>query len=163
MSTFGYNTIGSGGTDNISTNIVWVKAVGTPASNGTLTTISVYCQQSGGADNVFAALYSDSGGAPNSKIAESASGVAAPAAAGWIDISVSASITSGIQYWFALRIGVTHDVVVNIDTGVGTDLYFISGSSFPATQSGASSASERWSVYGTYTPSSDTLFGQVLT
>lgn len=171
MTDWGYNTIGTGGNDNPSNNVVWCKAVGTPASNGTLTTIQAYCQQIDTTPpTVKFALYSDSSGAPGSLVADG-SGLAASsvgASFGWVSQDLSSlgvSIVSGTQYWFAILVPggdepapPNHDVNVKFDTNGGaTELYFKANgtpgaSTFPSTAAGASNAAnERWSIYGSYT------------
>lgn len=166
MTDFGYNTIGATN-DNPADNWIWCKATATPSSSGTLTAISVYCQEknplSAGSSKFSTALYTDSAGAPGSLIAgNDTTSVATSSSFQWLTHSGhSIAISSGVQYWFAIRcpdinLG-NNDINVKFDTnGSATEGYFKSGGAgaFPATVSGATSfANERWSIYGTYTPS----------
>ncbi len=162
MAEFGYHTIG-GSTDNPSNNVIWAKATTTPGG-GTLTKISIHCDIAIGTPQVNCALYSDSAGAPNALLA-SGTAQTVNAGFGWIDVPVSVALVNGTQYWFAYLVpggGGTADINVHFDAASGTELYFKSngipgGSTFPATQSGATSDNtERISIYGTYTPTSDT-------
>ncbi|HEU4603743.1 MAG TPA: hypothetical protein VFS24_17340 [Steroidobacteraceae bacterium] len=157
MATFGTSSAQGGGTDNPSSNYVWIKATSTPASNGTLTAIHIWCSQIL-AGNIAAALYSDSGGVPDALIASNETGVAIPSSPGDASIAVSASITAGTQYWFGIRThGLGGDAAIDFGSATGTELYFESsaGGNFPATVGtpGGSDASERWTVWGEYTPS----------
>ncbi len=159
MSEFGYHTVGTGGTDNPSSNVIWAKATSTPASNGTLTTISVHVNSIlSGTPKVVVAIYSDSSGAPDALLASNTTGVTATANS-WIDVSCSyGSITSGTQYWFCFYPAPNNgasDYSVDFDTNGGaTEGYFlgIGAGSFPANGVGATGfTGERFSIYGTYT------------
>ncbi len=169
MTDFGYSTIGAA-TDNPSVNYIWLKATSTPASNGTLTLIQAHCQQrgtqgagsQGSGTKICYALYTDSAGAPSSLVVANETGVAVAAGFAWVSQSFSQAITSGTQYWFAIRLpnasGTNNDANVHEDTnGSLTEGYFkafgLNSDPFPATVTGATSfANERWSIYGTYTP-----------
>lgn len=164
MAEFGYHTIGTGGTDNPSNNIIWVKATSTPASNGTLTLISVYCQILAGTPTVNVALYADSAGSPTGGALATGTAQTVGASLAWVDVPISVAVTSGTQYWFAFIVpnGVTPTLDINgkFDTNGGaTESYFLSNGGAPGgtgflTFAGASAiTNERWSVYGTYTPS----------
>lgn len=172
MTDFGYNTIGTGGNDNVSNSHVWLKATSTPASSGTLTQIQVYCEAISFNATISLALYTDSGGKPGSLVvAGDASPVSVTTSAfGWISQSLSASITGGTQYWFGIRVpngdsppnGTTaFDVNVKFDTnGSVTEGYFSTPNpGAPDTTNWESTAptvtgfaNERWSIYGSYTP-----------
>lgn len=171
MTDWGYNTIGTAGNDNPSNNVVWCKAVGTPASNGVLTTIQAYCARIDSTPTVVFALYTDSSGAPGTKICDGASLTpGSPGASfGWVSqdlSSLSQSITLGTQYWFAILVPggdepapPAHDVNVKFDTnGSATEGYFKgngtpAAGTFPANATGATGfTNERWSIYGSYTP-----------
>jgi hypothetical protein len=168
MSTFGSSSAQGGGTDNPSSNWVWLKASSTPASSGTLTNIHIWCSQIS-AGNIGAALYSDTAGSPDALIAANDTGVSIPVSAGDAAVPLSASIVAGTQYWFAVRIptGGAADAAVDYGSASGTELYFKSSSgNFPATfpTPDGSDNTERWTVWGEYTPSGgDTLMGQILT
>lgn len=177
MTDFGYSTIGASN-DNTAENWIWCKATSTPASSGLLTSIQVYCaQHNGTAATVDLALYSDSAGAPATRLT-GASHTAATVAStfGWVTVDVSGdgfSVVAGTQYWFGVRApsylgGANNDIDVKFDTNGGaTEGYFKSGGfseprPFPATVSGATSfTGERWSVYGTYTAAATAPVGRV--
>jgi len=166
MATFGQSTSQGGGTDNPATNWIWIKATTTPASSGTLTNIHVWCSRIS-AGNLGAALYSDSAGSPGSLIAANETGVAIPLSASDLAIPLSASIVSGTQYWLAIRNTTGGDAAVDFGSASGTELYYKSSTgNFPSSFSSpdGSDASERWTVWGEYTPDAgDTLMGQILT
>lgn len=163
MTDFGYSTIGSAGNDNPADNFIWCKSTSVPASNGTLTTIQAYCigLNSVTGTQICMALYTDSGGLPGSLVVANETPVLAGASFGWVSQTFSQSITSGTQYWFGIRCpnynSTNDDVNVKFDTNGGaTENYFINNGAqlpFPGTATGLSNFSnERWSIYGTYTP-----------
>jgi len=165
VSTFGTTVVG-GSEDNPSLNWVWQKATTTPASNGTLTSVNVSCRRnpSGPANpTICAAIYSDSGGAPSTRLGQNVVGVTVGDSASWVSIAVSATIVAGVQYYFCLNMPGNlsgpgdPDALVAFDASGGTELWYADHSgaptTFPATAPGGlSTASERWSVYGIYTP-----------
>lgn len=163
MADFGYSTIG-GTNDNISNNYIWCKATSNPASNGTLDSIQIYGAKTNTNPDICMALYTDSAGAPNTLVQANETPITITDGIGvfaWrTQTGFSASITSGTQYWFAVRISnwdANHDVNVKFDTnGSLTEGYFkgSNNTTFPATVSGATSfANERISIYGSYTAS----------
>lgn len=159
MATFGNLSTGTTPTDDPSQNVIWVKALTTPASNGTLTSISVYGDILSGAPTLAVALYSDVAGAPSARLGQEVTTLGSFAAGFGIvttTLSTPISISAGVQYWFGLLIpGApgTGDANIHFDTASGTELFFQVGSSFPDPMSGATSDNtERWSVFGTYTP-----------
>jgi hypothetical protein len=156
MATFGNLSTGTTPTDNPSTNTIWVKALTTPASNGTLTSISVYGNILSGTPTLGVALYSDNAGVPNARLAQEVTTMGSFAAGfGVVTTNLSVAVVSGVQYWFGL-LALGGDGNIHWDSSGGaTELFFQPlGQVFPATMSGASSdATERWSVFGTYTPS----------
>jgi hypothetical protein len=163
MTDFGYSTIGSAGNDNPADNWIWIKATSTPAGSGTLTSISVYCAglNTVTSSTIVCALYSDSSGAPGSLLGSESAAVAVSGSFGWVSTTFNQSIVGGTQYWFGIRCpnysSTNNDVNVKFDTNGGaTEGYYKNGgtAAFPSTVSGATSFSgERWSIYGTYTPS----------
>jgi hypothetical protein len=168
MTDFGYNTIGTAGNDNPADNWIWCKATSTPASNGTLTSISVHGAwdpaNNGGNVNFCTALYTDSAGVPSALVVANETPVSATSTTfSWISQSFSQAITAGTQYWFGIRVsnyaaGNHRDLFVKFDTNGGaTEGYFkvnAALAAFPATVTSPTSfTNERWSVYGTYTPS----------
>lgn len=162
MSEFGYHTIGVGGNDNPSNNIIWQKATSTPAANGTLTLISVYCVVLAGSPTLNCALYADSAGSPGALLASGGAAQTVPGSLGWVDVPVSVAISAGVQYWFAFIVpfgNPSTDANGKFDTnGSLTESYFLSnggspgGSGFLAFAGATAIPNERWSVYGTFTP-----------
>jgi hypothetical protein len=161
MTDFGYSTIGTASTDDPSNNWIWCKATSTPASNGTLTAITCHCAIASGTPTICMALYTDSAGAPGSLIVANETGVTVAAGFAWVSQTFSQAITSGTQYWFGIRVPAAtasgFDINVKFDTNGSAIEGWNKGAAdanFPASVSGASSfANERWSIYGTYTPS----------
>lgn len=166
MADFGYNTIGTAGNDNPADNWIWIKATSTPASNGTLDSITVRAASKAALQaSICLALYTDSAGAPGSLVQANETPITGSDPIGtfsWrTQTGFSASITSGTQYWFGIRVSNfdgNHDIDVKYDTnGSATEGYFKNNAAlavFPASVSGATSfANERWSIYGTYTAS----------
>jgi len=157
MTDFGYSTIGAS-SDNPGQQWVWCKATGTPSGDGTLTAIQAYCAIRSGAPLVCMALYSDSGGLPDTKIVSNETGALAGAGFGWVSNSFSQHITAGVQYWFGIRVHDSGtDVDVKFDTnGSLTEVYY-KASAYAVFPAGGpiggltSLANERWSIYGTYT------------
>lgn len=170
MATFGNLSTGSSPTDDPSNNTIWVKALTTPASNGTLTSISVYGNILAGAPQLGVALYSDSAGVPNARLAQEVTTRGSFAAGfGVVTTNLSVAVSSGVQYWFGILMfpnAPSDDANIHFDSSGGaTELYFqVTGLAFPATMSGATAEStERWSVFGTYTPAGgDTLMAQAI-
>lgn len=164
MADVGYSTIGAAN-DNIADNWIWFKVVGTPASNGTLGSISIYAAKTSLDPSICMALYTDSSGAPSALVQANETPITITDGIGvfaWrTQTGFSASLTSGTQYWLAVRISNydgNHDVNFKQDTnGSLTEGYFKNNAAlanFPATVSGATSfANERASFYFTYTPS----------
>lgn len=157
MAEFGNHPGGSGSAfDNAFNNVVWAKATTTPASNGTLTLISIRIRSKAGSPTVNCALYADAAGVPGALIAQGSA--VSVGAENWYDVTVSAALTSGTQYWFAWIVpgggGGTDAEAAQDTNGSLTEVFFQALGAFPATMSGASSqANERYWMYGTYTAS----------
>lgn len=162
MADFGYSTIG-GTNDNPADNWIWCKATSTP-SDGTLTLIQGYCairDNATGTPQISMAIYTFDG-TTFTKVDANDTGVNVGSSFGWVSQSFSTAITNGTQYWFGIRVTnyqspPGRDVNVKFDTGSGTELRFKNNAAlavWPATASGTSDGgTERWSIYGTYTPS----------
>lgn len=162
--TFGYTTHG-GSDDNGADNWLWNKATSTPGSNGTLTSMTIYGRQKTSAGAEFdPSIYSDSSGAPGSRLAKvDSGGTAFGASDSEITTNISyGSIGSGVQYWLGYFsptwIGSGGpDFFFKYDSNGGaTELYFLNDSSnspWPATASGATGVGgERTTIFATYTP-----------
>ncbi len=160
MAEFGYHTIG-GSDDNPGNNVIWCRATSTPASSGTLTTISLYCRIRFGTPSINAALYADSASQPGARLAQGTAQTV-PSSAAWLDIPISASVTSGVQYWFAVAIpgggGMADCWAQFDDPGAVTENFFLASGppgdgNFPDPATFTSSFQhERWGIYATYTP-----------
>lgn len=157
MATFGTTGTGATGFDNPADNVVWCKATSTP-SDGTLDSISLIGRAKLGTPTVEAAIYSDNAGVAGTLLAQSAGTVSVTTINTYTINMPAQALTNGTQYWFALRVtnygtGPDNDVEVAFDSVGGNELNYINGASFPGTGAGANVATERWSVYGTYTAS----------
>lgn len=154
---FGYHTIGAGGDSNDSSTFTYSKAVGTPASDGTLTAIIGYGNDGGSVPStISAALYSTTGSAPNSLLGANDTGVTnqnsiSPPFTDWVSVPVTASVVTGTQYWLGWR-APTGTFSINADTGSSGDLQGAGGgpANWPSTASGLSSFNPRYSIYATY-------------
>jgi hypothetical protein len=134
-------------------------ATSTPASSGTLTSISVYCQGAElepGTNHVVVALYSDNGGLPNNRSAYNTTGQNCPQYPnwGWVEVPISASISASTQYWFGFGTGTGQDEYYNVkyDTVENNEIY-LSGN-YPFTDPfnmDYGGAPCRQGLYGTYT------------
>src|SRR5260221_8213198 len=103
MATFGNLSEASSPTDDPSNNTIWVKALTTPASSGTLVSISVYGNILAGSPQLGVALYSDSAGAPNARLAQEVTTRGSFAAGfGVVTTNLSVAISAGGPYWFGL-------------------------------------------------------------
>lgn len=158
----GYTSIGPDGLDNPSNNAVWCKVAGTPASNGTLDSISVHCAIKLSPGKFYAALYADSGGSgpTGSALASNLTGVNAGASFGWVTITIGGSyaIVSGMQYWICIVVdypGGSDIDVKFLDQGATNELYYKTHglASFPTASGLSAQPDERWSTYFTYTAS----------
>lgn len=167
--TFGYTTHGASD-DNPSNNFVWCKATSTPASSGTLNSLTQYGRIKVLNPIFDCAIYSDTAGAPDARLAAvDTGGTAYTGSDSEITTNITyASLTSGVQYWLGLTPtpngtnALTNDSNMKFDSNGGaTELFFISNvgsfpntAPWPATAAGAGSATnERISEYGTYTAS----------
>lgn len=174
MSTFGNLNTGTTPTDNPSNAFVWAKALSTPATDGSLTSISVYGQIKAGSPVLGVALYTDSAGAPGSKLGAEETTMGSFAAGFGVvttTLATPIAITAGVQYWFAFRMpgntgGATPDSNIYAPTNGGlTNAYFTvngAGNPFPSSAgSPTASPNEDYAVFGTYTPSGATTAQQI--
>lgn len=162
---FGNGGTGASPTDNPSKNFIWMKALSTPSASGSLTAITVYGKIRAGTPSLAVALYTDVAGVPVARLGaeETTMGTfAAGMGAVTTTLSTPIAITSGVQYWFALRMpgntgGSTPDSDVYFTSdGGASHLCFLdngAGANFPATVVGATCLSGgEWAVTGIYTP-----------
>lgn len=153
--TFGYSTPG-GSSDNNGTIPTYSFANTTPASSGTLDSITVRVEVLGTPGHAGVALYSNVGGAASARLAATEPGTAGPSS-GTADVTTPCSygsLTLGVQYWFGLRFdtagyGWKYDSLgVNGGNGLqdqGTNV------AFPATAANAGQFNESITIYGNFT------------
>ncbi len=101
---FGNQTPNTTGVDGNS-YVMYFKAQSVPSDNGTLTSVTFENVQDdlGATGNVMGvALYTDNSGQPGTLIASNVNGSPLPATYGNVTTYLTASITSGTQYWFAV-------------------------------------------------------------
>lgn len=152
--TFGYTSIGAS-QDTWGLNyLVASKAASTPASNGTLNSMSIYAKYNTLTSNFIPALYSDSSDLPDSRLAQVTSGGAAFGATfDWVTTNISyGSITSSTQYWLAHASEGNQYYDVKYDTATDEAQYLVPASPWPdpfGTPVG--NFDERISIYATYT------------
>ncbi len=148
--TFGNTSIGANFNNGSANPLCTVY---TAPANGTVTSISWYGRVQV-AGSGAAAIYSDSGGAPNVVLAQS-SVVSVPTVAGWNTFTLSQAITSGTPYWLCVTKDQNYDT--QYDTGAANQSTYdvgTPGATFPSPWPGGSSFLN-WaiSIYATYTPS----------
>lgn len=174
--TFGYDTQGALD-DDPGNNFIWSLSVAgsgsspaTPASDGTLTSVTIYGRNKAGTAEFDPALYSNLVTLPNARIAAvDTGGSSFTGSNSLVSTSISASITTGTQYWFGHKCGNTNgttpDYFWRYDVGGATELQFKAAGGTPppmtawqataGTPDGA--AAERVTIYGTYTASGTTI------
>lgn len=154
---FGYDHQGASADTWNSAALNWVKsaagdtAPATPASNGTLTKLSLYGKINSGSPIFQPAIYSDTG-SPTTRLASSESGALFGSSNAWIDSSLSyGSIVAGTQYWLGYKTNVGV-LSIQFDTASGGNLRRIDGPmTWPDPAGSAGGDSERVSIYATYT------------
>jgi len=97
--TFGYTSVG-GSTDTGSITKA-AYAYGTPASNGELTNIALYCATESGTATLKTGLYADSAATPAGLLAASSAGDTITTISSWCSSTIAYSVLSGTQYWLA--------------------------------------------------------------
>lgn len=168
--TFGYSGTAASD-DNIADVHLLLKAASNPASNGSLTSVTIKgriktdIDPSGIHPNHAPAIFSDSAGAPNANLA-STDAVGSLYTGSDAEVTTNlafASLVSGTQYWLGSRLGgawtnsATIDAFFKFDASGGSNnLYFKSNGgvpvNWPSNSSGFSSASnEKVYIYGTHT------------
>lgn len=165
--TFGYTTTGSTD-DNAFSNQQYFKATSAPATNGALTSVTVFGRLRFGTPRQNPALYSNTAAAPDARLAflNTAGTLYGAGDAAVLTNLAYASLGSGVQYWLASKtntgdIAPATDQWVKFDTNAGaTEIYFGNNSpastaqDWPASATGLSSGTdERVTAYGTYTAS----------
>lgn len=157
---FGYHTIGAGGDSNDNTVLAYSKAVGTPAVDGALTAIIAHGNDGGSVGSFMSnAIYSNSGGAPTSRLGANDTGVpnqnsiSAPFE-DWITDPVTyGSLVAGTQYWLGHRTPTAAGAWgIQGDTGASGDLQVTTDGPipWPASPGALSSFNPRYSIYATF-------------
>jgi hypothetical protein len=156
--TFGYETIGASVEFGIPANYSSIyKSPNTPASNGTLTALSIYAYVPSGTATIYPAFYSDGNGSTNTLLAGSwgSNGATATTIEQWVDMTLSySSIASGTQYYLAS--GSATAFRVRYDSDASAYAYYKSGTSFPTPYAGSAHNGYKYSFYATYTASGST-------
>ncbi len=151
--TFGYTSIGGSQTSN---DANWLLAVGpyVPASDGTMTSLSIYGRWESTPGNVTMGLYNQSGGNPSQLVVDTA-GVPLPQAAGWTTAGADtpAAITGGASYYVAWNRATRQVCYYDYcDTVEGYQSQAYVDGALPSTWGGGPlSRPYRWSLYATYT------------
>jgi len=163
--TFGASTSSYPGNDADENGwVMYFMASTTPASNGTLNSITMVgvndASETSGNYYLAAALYTASGTGPGTLIAQST----ATSTAGLLGnhgvsnttstANLSASITAGTQYWFAVYVygHPTDWLEYRMNDTASNTAAFSSATSFPTNASGLTYAHEAPFIYATYTP-----------
>ena len=143
---FGITSVGGTEAGFYSKFVNYIK--GTTGVAGTLDSISTYIKTTNEFTSFAVALYSNSSGHPNSKLAESSSNVIAGITADWYTNSnITYSLVASTIYWVAYL--TSSDFYYYYDTDAGNREYE-SITSFPTTATPTTS-SRKLSTYGTYT------------
>jgi hypothetical protein len=158
--TFGYTSTGASD-DNPYSGHMFAKAFSTPASNGTITSITIIGRNKTGTAAQFCpALYSDTASAPITRLAAvNSGGTTFTGSDASVTTSISVSVTSGTQYWLGIK-GATgadpnsNDFFWKFDTATG-ELHYGNFNNpiidWPTPAVEGTTANERISVYATYT------------
>ena len=150
---FGYHTVG--GSDDSLPNGYYsaTKSPNTPASNGTLSSISIYCSIHAGSPNFCPALYSDVAGVPTTRLAYlNSGGTTVGASLGWVTTNLSyASITAGTQYWLGQLTSVaSSNTNFKFDTAIAAYCY-TNDPTWPTVWAFTFILNQKMSFYATYT------------
>lgn len=159
--TFGYSTAGasSGSTTNCAGSKYTMNA-----ETGTLTSINCRCKAASGTISVYAALYSDSSGAPNALLAQQSSATGSVGTtASWVSVSMNSySLANGGVYW--LWEGGSASMTIYWDSGA-TNQYNVQGMGSPPTWSNPITPgtynTRKLSIYATYTPDATSTVKQL--
>lgn len=149
--TFGYTTTGGSSDDTGGTSTqVWGKAFTTPASNGTLDSITYHGSGSGGA-HFDTAIYSNNAGSPGNRLAFLAPGTGTAIAGSntYTSNITYASLTASTQYWLGLRTDLGN-LVWDYDAGTN-EAAFNSTGAWDAAAGSTTLIGERITISGTYT------------
>ena len=164
-------TFGNGGTPassadyNYNDPTYWLRA--SPASNGTISSISVYGKYhtSSGAQ-VCPAIYSDNtDNTPLTKLASiDSGGTAFGASAGYVTTNISLSVLAGTYYWLCEKSGINDKYYdFYFDTGTGATFYWGTGgqqATWPTTSDFTTpSEDDLPGIYATYTASGNAFTG----
>ena len=88
---------------------VCIKIDGTPAVDGALVKIHIYCFATKPISTARFALYSDDSGSPGSRLVMDATGQTISTSSGWYTSSdLDYTVTAGTQYWVGLVLSLIH-------------------------------------------------------
>jgi hypothetical protein len=150
MATFGYTTHGANSTAFTAPQGSKFTAPG----NGDITKITVWINAYyGGSVNFRVAIYSDSSGTPNAKLAESGSATAVSSSAEY-DCNISYTMTGGTAYWL-MAWADSANADTSWDTGTthqGSATTAPTYPTWPGTWSETFALDRAYSFYATYTP-----------
>jgi len=152
--TFGYTSVG-GTEDN--TTAANANNAASPAESGNVTKLTTYGRQQNGSMVVGVAIYSDSSGAPDSKLAEDSGNGNLPVSSAWVDVNISYSFAASTTYWLVnwTSVNAPYGGYYNFDSIGGYTRNRYTAAAFenwPATWASAgTNASRRISIYATYT------------
>lgn len=123
-----------------------------PTESGAVTSISVYGSEASGAQ-ASAAIYSDSGSNPVTRLAVSPGTVALPATNGWTTIPISYGVTAGTNYFLCIWAnGIFNNNFINNSTGNTVTGQSSTWPSWNATYStNTNTAGRKMAIYATYT------------
>lgn len=156
--TFGYTTNGAS-TDGNGFDLQYFYAGTTPASSGTVTSITGYVGTPGSSASDFdVAIYSNVVGVATLKLADGGTGtnIGAATALAQVSSTISYAITSGTQYWLGIR-GSSGTLTWGFDAkGYNANKGFQyegPGVAFPVTAANNGQFDEDMTIYATYTAS----------
>lgn len=111
MATFGYNTIG-GSTAGIFTDQTYFTCKFSAPEDGDITKIYVHarCQFASPTDPFHVAIYSDSGGNPNTLLASSASPGSVGTTFAWVSADINYTMTSGQDLHLAVWVNGAYEL-----------------------------------------------------
>lgn len=161
---FGYTSIGAT-TTNSNANVFNVRGPYSPASNGTITSLSIYCGATG-AVSCTVGLYGWSSSWPSSKVVDTAGGTLTANAWNQQATDSSPAIASATEYGICWNQDGTWTMCYDagsIGRGTVTSTTYSAGALSDPAPAGTLTASDRtFSVYGTYTASATTSIIPIL-
>lgn len=153
--TFGTTGVGGSSNDSWGGDLV-AYATSTPVFSGTLTKISIYCEEIKSGAKLYTAIYSDVTGTPTVRLASETTGVSMPGSFDWLDMPLSyAGITATTQYWLGHGCGTSGEgqYWYKFDTdGDWEQSVYTGGGGWQNPWVESFDEDMRGSIYATYTP-----------